>query len=60
MILELQEEISHLKRREIQALIESAIINGFIEELGKERTLEIVSKVIENDAIVSGRLLADK
>jgi hypothetical protein len=60
MILELQEEISHLKRREIQAPIASVIINGFIEELGKERTLEIVSKVIENDAIVSGRLMADK
>ena len=54
------QEISHLKRREIQAPIVSSIINGFIEELGEERTLEIVSKVIEKDAIVSGRLLADK
>ncbi|MFC2103553.1 L-2-amino-thiazoline-4-carboxylic acid hydrolase [Bacteroidota bacterium] len=53
-------EVSHLKRREIQAPIVTAIINGFIEELGKERTLEIISKVIEKDAIDSGRLLADK
>ncbi len=54
------QKISHLKRREIQAPIVSAIINGFIKELGKERTLEILSKIIEKDAIDSGRLLADK
>ncbi len=51
-------KISHIKRREIQAPIVSAIVNGFIKELGKERTLEILSKIIEEDAIDSGRNLA--
>jgi len=46
-------KISHIKRREIQAPIVSAIVNGFIEDLGKERTLKILSKVIEKDAIDS-------
>lgn len=54
------EEVSHLKRREIQAPIVSTIINGFVEELGKERTLKIISKVIKKDAIDSGRLLSEK
>lgn len=53
-------EISHLKRREIQAPIVSVIINGFIEELGKEKTLKIISKIIQKDAMDSGRLLAGK
>jgi len=53
-------EVSHLRRREIQAPIVSEIINGFIEELGREKTIEIISKVIEKDAINSGRLLANK
>jgi L-2-amino-thiazoline-4-carboxylic acid hydrolase len=54
------QKISHLKRREIQTPIVSKIINGFIDELGKKRTFEVISKVIEKDAIDSGRLLADK
>jgi len=54
------EEVSHIKRREIQAPIVSAIVNGFIKELGKEKTLEILSKVIEQDAIESGRMLANE
>ena len=54
------QEISHIKRREIQAPIVSAIINGFMKELGKERTLEILSKIIAQDAINSGSMLASK
>ena len=50
--------ISHIKKREIQAPIVSAIINGFIKEIGKEKTLEVLSKIIEKDAIESGRNLA--
>lgn len=54
------EEVSHVNRREIQAPIVSKIIDGFIEQLGKECTLRIISKVIEKDAKDSGRLLAEK
>lgn len=54
------QKISHIKRREIQAPIVSAVINGFIKELGEERTLQILSKVIEQDAIDSGRILASE
>lgn len=50
--------ISHIKKREIQAPIVSAIINGFMKEIGKEKTLEVLSKIIEKDAIESGRNLA--
>ncbi len=51
---------SHIKRREIQAPIVSEILNEFIKELGKERALEILSRVIEKDARDSGRILADE
>ncbi|MBZ0242464.1 MAG: L-2-amino-thiazoline-4-carboxylic acid hydrolase [Bacteroidales bacterium] len=54
------QEISHIKRREIQASIASPIINGFMKEFGKERTLEVLSKIIAHDAIDSGRKLAAK
>jgi len=54
------EYVSHLKRREIQAPIVSKIINGFIEQLGYERALKIISKVIEKDAIDSGNYLAER
>lgn len=53
-------KISHIKRREIQAPIVSALVKGFIKELGKERALEILSKIIEKDAIDSGRKLANE
>ena len=53
-------EVSHLKRREFQAPIVSKLINGFAEHLGEERTKEIISKVIQKDAIDSGRQLAEE
>ena len=53
-------EVSHLKRREIQAPIVSMLINGFAEHFGEERTREIISEVIKKDAIDSGRQLAEK
>ncbi|MDD4150858.1 MAG: L-2-amino-thiazoline-4-carboxylic acid hydrolase [Bacteroidales bacterium] len=55
---ETEMKISHLKRREIQAPLVSAIANGFIKEIGKERTLEILAKIIAEDAIDSGQALA--
>ena len=54
------QEISHVKRREIQAPVVTKIINGFIEQFGKEDTLKVLSKVIKKDAIESGSLLSEK
>ncbi|WP_411028819.1 L-2-amino-thiazoline-4-carboxylic acid hydrolase [Spongiimicrobium sp. 3-5] len=54
------QKISHIKQREIQASIAVPIINGFIKEIGKERTLQILSQIIEQDAINSGHELASQ
>ena len=47
-----------LVRREIEALLAVPLIEGFIEEFGRERTLDIAGKVIRDLALESGRLLA--
>ena len=52
-------QVSILTRREIEALIAVPLIKAFIEEFGKEKTLEITSKVIESLAEESGRMLAE-
>lgn len=53
------DKISHVKKREIQAPVVTAVINEFIAELGKEETLRILAGAIEKDAIKSGRELAE-
>ncbi|PLX23368.1 MAG: hypothetical protein C0597_01180 [Marinilabiliales bacterium] len=52
--------ISHVERREIQAPIVIEILKAFIDELGKEEALKVISKVIESDAIKSGKCLAER
>lgn len=52
--------ISHLKCREIQAPLVSALINGFSKEFGKEKTLALTKEIICKDAILSGKTLAEK
>lgn len=52
-------EISHLQVREVQAPLVSALLKGFIEEIGQDKTFEIASKVIKKDAILSGKTLAE-
>lgn len=51
--------ISHLKKREMQAPLVTAIINTFIAELGKQEALRILARAIEKDAIRSGKELAE-
>ena len=51
--------ISHLKKREIQAPLVTAIMNAFIAELGKEEAFRILAGAIEKDAIKSGKELAE-
>ena len=38
--------ITHLKCREIQAPIVSSLIQGFVEEIGSEETIEVAKRVI--------------
>ena len=48
------EEISHVKRREIQAPLVVALIKGFAEELGYEKALGITAQIIRKDAQSDG------
>ena len=50
--------VSILVRREIEALIAAPLIKAFIEELGREKALEVVGRVIKSLALESGRLMA--
>src|SRR4030042_4631201 len=52
-------EIGVLKRREIEARILGPLIDGFAEECGRERALEIAKRVIVRIAREQGRALAD-
>ncbi|MHA2249382.1 MAG: L-2-amino-thiazoline-4-carboxylic acid hydrolase [Candidatus Kariarchaeaceae archaeon] len=52
--------ISHLKRREIQAPIVSTLINRFIQEFGYDKTINLVKDAIKEDAVISGKELAEK
>jgi len=51
-------DISHLLRREIQAPLVSALIQGFAREIGKDKAVVIAQEVIRQDAILSGKALA--
>ena len=53
-------KITHLKSREIQAPLVSSILQGFAQEIGYEKTIEITKKVISEDAIRSGKKLAQQ
>ena len=52
--------IDILTRREIEALMAGPLIKAFIDELGQERTLAVVSRVIESLAFESGVQLAKR
>jgi hypothetical protein len=52
--------ITHLKFREIQAPIVSSLMQGFAEEIGYDKTIDVAKKVISKDAIESGKKLAQE
>jgi len=60
MVEENNEKITHLKCREIQAPIVVALIKGFGEEMGHDKAIDIAKKVIGEDAILSGKRLAER
>ena len=53
-------EVSHLMRREIQTPIVSALIEGFAEEFGTDKTKALAREIICKDAALSGKTLAKK
>jgi len=53
-------KVTHLKCREIQAPIVSSLIKAFADKVGYDKAIEIVEQVVREDAVLSGRTLADK
>jgi hypothetical protein len=53
-------KITHLKRREVQAPIVSSLIRGFADEIGYDKAVGIAKEVIREDAILSGKTLAEE
>ena len=52
--------ISHLDRREVQAPLVASLIKAFCEAFGTDETLAVAQEVIREDAVRSGRSLAEK
>ncbi len=50
--------ITHLKLREIQALIVTRLIDGFAGEIGFEKAKKIAGNVIQEDAMAFGKEMA--
>ena len=53
-------KISILQRREIQSPLLACVLDGFIEELGYEKALQIASAAIQKDAALAGKMMAEK
>jgi hypothetical protein len=51
--------LSHLSRREAQAPLASALIRGFAEAMGEDEARAVAEDVIREDAVRSGRSLAE-
>ncbi len=52
--------VSHLMCREIQAPIVSALIKGFTEKFGSQKTHSTAKEIIYKDAVLSGKTLSEK
>jgi hypothetical protein len=53
-------KITHLKRREVQAPIVSSLIRAFANKIGYDKAEDIAKEVIREDAILSGKTLAEE
>jgi hypothetical protein len=53
-------EISHLKRREIQAPIAACLIRGFASEMGLDRAVEVATAAVQADAMEAGKAMASR
>jgi hypothetical protein len=53
-------KITHFQRREAQAPIVSSLISAFADKIGYDKAIEIAKEVIREDAILSGKTLAEE
>jgi fumarate hydratase class II len=53
-------KITHLKRREVQAPLVSSLISAFANKIGYDKAVDIAKEVIREDAISSGKTLAEE
>ena len=53
-------EISTLRRREIQSPLVASMLRVLVQEFGYEKALEVASRAIEQDAILSGIKMAEQ
>ena len=53
-------EISHLKRREIQAPIAACLIRGFAKVMGQDKAVEVASAAVQAEAMMAGTTTAQK
>ena len=53
-------EMSHLKRREIQAPIAALLIRGFAGVMGQDKAVEAATAAVQADAMMAGRIMAEK
>ena len=53
-------EMSHLKRREIQAPIAACLIRGFAQLMGQDKAVEAATAAVQADAMMAGRIMAEK
>ncbi len=53
-------QVTHLQCREIQAPLVAALIKGYSEKIGKDQAISIAEEIVTNDAIESGKNLAEK
>jgi len=52
--------ISTLRRREIQSPLFAGLMRVLIQEVGDEKALEVASRAIKQDAILSGKKVAEQ
>jgi hypothetical protein len=55
---ESKSDISHVKVRELQAPLVSALIKGYANVIGEDKAFEIAQEIINQDAVLSGKRLA--
>jgi hypothetical protein len=53
-------EISHLQLREIQAPIAACLIRGFAKVLGQDKAMEVATAAVQADAMMAGKITAEK
>ncbi len=53
-------EISHLRRREIQAPIAACLIRAFARVMGQDKAEEVATAAIQADAMTAGKTVAEK